>query len=254
MGVVIQSVARALHILNTLSDNPGGLTNREIAEIVGLNISTTHHLVNTLVSEGYVHRLDSGKYCLGHAVARLYDAYLSSISLHSHLHDALHKLAEVTKETAYLCIWHTGHALIQAIVEGSQAVRVGGLYVGFMGSTHMRASGKALMAYLDEEQLDAYLASADFAPLTTRSVSDPDRLRDQLREVVKQGYAIERGEFADGVNCVAAPVFSVEGAVVAVLTVSSPEERFVQKEVQLVNAVVQAAGNASRMLGYRPSK
>jgi IclR family acetate operon transcriptional repressor len=254
MGVVIQSVARALHILNTLSEHSGGLTNRETAEIVGLNVSTTHHLVNTLVSEGYIHRLDNGKYCLGHAIARLYGAYLSSISFHTHLHDELHKLAEVTKETSYLCVWHNGHALIQTIVEGSQAVRVGGLYVGFMGNTHMRASGKVLMAYLDEPQLDAYLATAEFVPLTARSVSDPERLRDQLREVLKQGYAVDRGEFADGVHCVAAPVFSVEGDVAAALTVSSPEGRFVQKEDQLVSEVVQAASHASRLLGYRPSK
>jgi DNA-binding IclR family transcriptional regulator len=251
MGVTIQSVVRALHILNTLAAYSDGLTNREIAEKVGLNVSTTHHLVNTLAAEGYVRRLDDSKYCLGHAVAPLYNAYLSNVSLHTHLYDALNKLAEVTKETAYLCVWHNGHALIQAIVEGTQAVRVGGLYVGFMGNTHLRASGKALLAYLDEQELEAYLTTADFTPLTARSVCDPEELREQLQEVVRRGYAIDRGEFADDVNCAATPVFSAEGAVVAVLAISAPERRFVQNEDQLVRAVVQAASNASHMLGYK---
>jgi DNA-binding IclR family transcriptional regulator len=254
VGVTIQSVVRALHILNTLAAYSDGLTNREIAEKVGLNVSTTHHLVNTLVAEGYVHHLDSSKYCLGHAVAPLYNAYLSNVSLHTHLYDALNKLAEVTKETAYLCVWHNGHALIQAIVEGTQAVRVGGLYVGFMGNTHLRASGKALLAYLDEEELETYLASADFAPLTARSVCDPEELRGQLKEIAKRGYAIDRSEFAEGVDCAAAPVFSGEGKVVAVLTISSPEQRFLQNEDRLVSAVVQAASDASRMLGYKSSE
>ena len=254
MGVIIQSVARSLHILNILAVYSDGLTNREIAEKVGLNVSTTHHLVNTLAAEGYVHRLDGGRCCLGHAVAPLYNAYLSNISLHTHLYDALNKLAEVTKETAYLCVWHNGHALIQAMVEGSQAVRVGGLYVGFMGNTHLRASGKALLAYLDEQELNAYLTTADFTPLTAKSVCDPEKLTEQLQEVVKRGYAVDRGEFADDVNCVAAPVFSAEGEVVAVLAISAPEQRFVRNEGQLVSAVIQAASNASRMLGYKSSE
>lgn len=254
MGVIIQSVTRALYILNILAAYSDGLTNREIAEKVGLNVSTTHHLVNTLAAEGYVHRLDGGKCYLGHAVAPLYNAYLSNISLHTHLYDALNKLAEVTKETTYLCVWHNGHALIQAMVEGSQAVRVGGLYVGFMGNTHLRASGKALLAYLDEQELDAYLTTAGFTPLTAKSVCDPEELTEQLQEVVKRGYAVDRGEFADDVNCAAAPIFSAEGEVVAVLSVSAPEQRFAQKEDQLVSAVVQAASNASRMLGYKSSE
>ena len=254
MGVTIQSVDRALHILNILAEYSDGLTKREIAEKVGLNVSTTHHLVNTLAAEGYVHRLDSAKYCLGHAIARLHSAYLSNISLHTHLYDALNKLAEVTKETAYLCVWQDGHALIQAIVEGSQAVRVGGLYVGFIGNTHLRASGKALLAYLDEQELDAYLTTADFSPLTARSTCDPEELRVQLQEVVKRGYAVDRGEFADDVNCAATPVFSADGEVVAVLAVSAPEQRFVRKEDQLISAVIHAASNASRMLGYKSSE
>jgi DNA-binding IclR family transcriptional regulator len=202
----------------------------------------------------YVHRLDGGRCCLGHAVAPLYNAYLSSVSLHTHLSNALNKLGEVTKETAYLCVWHNGHALIQAMVEGSQAVRVGGLYVGFMGNTHLRASGKALLAYLDKQELDAYLTTADFSPLTANSVCDPEELMEQLQEVVKRGYAVDRGEFAEDVNCAAAPVFSAEGKVVAVLAISAPRQRFVQKEDQLVGAVVQAASNASCMLGYKSSK
>jgi IclR family acetate operon transcriptional repressor len=90
--------------------------------------------------------------------------------------------------------------------------------------------------------------------LTAKSVCDPEELTEQLQEVVKRGYAVDKGEFADDVNCAAAPVFSAEGEVVAVLAISAPEQRFVQKEDQLVSAVVQAASNASRMLGYKSSE
>ena len=254
MGLVIQSVSRAINILNILAAHSDGLTNREIAEKMGLDVSTTHHLVNTLAVEGYVHHLDSSKYCLGHAIAHLHNAYLSNVNPNAHLCDALNKLAEITGETAYLCVWHNGHALIQGMVEGSQAVRVGGLYVGFIGNTHLRGSGKLLLAYRNEQELNAYLTTADFTPLTTKSVCDPRKLKEQLRGIVKRGYAVDRGEFADDVSCVAAPVFSAEGAVVAALAVSAPEQRFIRREEQLTSAVVQAASNASRMFGYKSSE
>ena len=254
MSVTIQAVDRALHILNLLAANPGGLTKREIAKQVSLNISTTHHLVNTLAAEGYVHRLDSSKYCLGHAIARLHSAYLSNVNPNAHLYDALNKLAEVTGETAYLCVWHNGHALIQGMVEGSHAVRVGGLYVGFIGNTHLRAAGKVLLAYLDEPELNAYLTTADFTPLTSKSVRDPERLKEQLREIAKRGYAVDRGEFADDVSCTAAPIFSAEGTVVAALGISAPDQRFVRLGDQLIKTVVQIASNASRMIGYKSSE
>lgn len=254
MGVTIQAVARALDILNVLATSPNGLTNREIAQQLHLNVSTTHHLVNTLVAKGYVHRCDGNKYCLGHAVAHLHKAYLGNVNPNAHLYDALNKLAEVTGETAYLCVWQDGHAVIQSIVEGSHAVRVGGLYVGYRDNTHFRSAGKVFLAYLSPQELDAYLKTADFTPLTAKSVPNAEKLKEQLRQVVRQGYAVDYGEFADDVCCVAAPVFSAEGTIVAALTVSAPEQRFLRTQEKLKNAVLHAASTASRMLGYKPNE
>src|SRR5947199_10837966 len=76
MPVRIQSVSRALRILDTLTQHPEGLGVVDIAKQLSLNVSTTHHLVNTLVDDDYVTQLDSGVYRLGRAVMPLYDAYM----------------------------------------------------------------------------------------------------------------------------------------------------------------------------------
>ncbi len=251
MTVIIQSVTRALRILDVLSAHPGGLSNRDISDKAELKVSTTHHLIGTLRTEGYVHRFDNGNYCLGQEIPRLYGDYLNTISPQTHLRDAVQTLAELSKETAYVCVWERGGAMIQAIIEGSQAVRVGGLYVGFMGSSHLRASGKVLLAHLDKHLLDVYLATADLTPLTAHSVCDVAVLRQQLTQVVERGFAIDREEFADSVSCVAAPVFSAHGKALAALTISAPTGRFIQNEDQLIAMVVRTAGNVSRMFGYK---
>lgn len=250
MGVIIQSVSRALRILDTISRYPDGLSIKEIANNVDLNVSTTHHLVGTLESEGCVVRLRNGKYCLGHTISRLYSNYIETTNLLNILREAVEELTEVTQETAYVCTWKNRSALIQVIVEGSQAVRVGGLYVGFMGNTHLRASGKALLAFIDEDELDHYISTADFSPLTANSIRSADQLHEQINGIREQGYAVDEGEFADEVNCVAAPVFTAGKKAIAVLTISAPAGRYIHNEKKYIDVVVQIAKNTSSILGY----
>lgn len=251
MSTLIQSVTRALRILDALATHPEGLSAKQIAEMVGLHASTTHHLVNTLVADDYV-LSGNGTYRLGHAIPRLYGAFLVAIKPDERLQEILYSLAKVTKETAYIGAWHNGDVVIQAIVEGKQAVRVGGLHVGYSGHTYARASGKAVLAYLSQRELDEYLASHSLTPLTPNTVRTEEDLRAELSQIAVRGYAIDREQFADGVCCIAAPVFSVGGKVEAVLTVSAPTGRFERNEEQLVNAVVEAANEASAILGFSP--
>lgn len=251
MADLIQSVTRALRILDTLAAHPEGLTVKEIAGHAQLNVSTTHHLVNTLKASGYVSGLGNGTYCLGSAIPRLYSAFLATMHSDKHLHEILQSLAKLTNETAYIGAWHNGEVVIEAIVEGSQALRVGGLYVGYSGYTHARATGKALLAYLNPQELDAYLASHRLVPVTPYTLQSEEELRAQLRLIAEQGFAVDREEFAEGVCCVAAPVFTAEGQAVAALTVSAPAWRFTQNEHQLVDLVVRAAHDASAAFGFR---
>jgi DNA-binding IclR family transcriptional regulator len=231
--------------------HPDGLSVREIAGQVGLKASTTHHLVNTLESENYVTRSSDGTCYLGHAVSRLYSAYLKTINQDRRLLDAVEDLAKVTQETAYVAGWQNGEATIQAIVEGSRAVRVSGIRVGYSDHTHARASGKVLLAYLSEQELDEYLSTHSIVPLTEHTVRTVEELKSQLKQVATQGYAIDCGEYAEDVRCVAAPVFSAQGKVVAALSISVPASRFPESEAQLIEAVCQVANTASFNFGYR---
>jgi DNA-binding IclR family transcriptional regulator len=249
----IQSVGRALRILQLLAAHPQGLTVREISKLAQLNVSTAHHLVNTLRAEGYVANFRDSSYRLGSAVARLYGGFVATIQPDPRLLDTLHWLATETRETAYVGFWHNDEVVIQAIVEGSQAVRVGGLHVGYSGHSHARASGKVLLAHLDGRQLEAYLATHSLVPLTPHTIRTEEALRAQLDQIRTQGYAVDLEEFAEGVCCVAAPVFSPEGLAAAALTVSAPSWRFARVERHLIDLVTRAARDGSPQAVRRPS-
>jgi DNA-binding IclR family transcriptional regulator len=254
MAVQIQSVARAMRILDTLTQHPEGLGVGDVARHLGLNASTTHHLLHTLIDSDYVLQLDSGLYRLGHAVPRLYEAYRVTQQPEARLLEILNRLVGETQETGYLAGWQDGDVSIQAIVEGSQQLRVGGLRVGYRGYTHTRGAGKALLAYLDPPQLEAYLAAHPMQRRTAHTVASKDALKAQLRQVVKQGFALDEEEFADGVGCVAAPIFSSGGQPRAAYSISAPVWRLMQNFKPYVAAVRQAAQDASSVLGYRPGE
>ena len=250
MPVRIQSVSRALRILDKLTQYPEGLGVVDIAKALALNTSTTHHLVSTLVEADYVAQLDNGLYRLGHAVARLYGSYKQVQQPEARLETVLNQLVSKIQETGYLAGWRGDEVVIQAIAEGSQQLRVGGLQVGFQGHTHARAAGKALLAYLSPKQLDAYLATHPMVRLTAHTLTSPAALKAQLRQVIKLGYALDEEEFTDGIGCVAAPIFAADGQAVAAYSISAPAWRLAQNFKPLVAAVREAASEASAILGH----
>ncbi len=253
MPVEIQSVTRALRILDTLAQFPNGLGVVEIARQVGLNVSTTHHLVNTLCAGSYAGRVDGGAYRLGHAVPRLYGAYLLTQQPEARLLEVLNGLVSATRETGYLVVWQDEDVVIQAIAEGSHQLRVGSLGVGYRGHAHARAAAKAVLAHLNAAQLDAYLDSHPLDRLTANTICDRAALKTHLRQVARQGYATDYEEFSIGISCLAAPIFSAAGKAVAALSMSAPEWRLTENFKLYVGAVTRSAQEASAILGYRPA-
>jgi IclR family acetate operon transcriptional repressor len=250
MAVIVQSVSRALRLLDILADHPHGLGLAEIARRSGLNVSTTHHLLHTLFVDHYVARLANGAYCLGHAVSRLYSAYAVAQQPDGRLLKVLSDLVTATQETSYLVGWQEENVVIQAIVEGSQQLRIGGLRVGYYGHTHARAAGKALLAYRDDEHIRRFLEKATLDRLTPHTLCDPQALRAELQQIAAQGFALDREEFTEGVGCVAAPIFAADGQAVAALSLSAPAWRLQQHMATLAAAVKQSAREASAILGH----
>lgn len=245
MATFVQSVSRALAILNVLAAHPAGLSVKEISQRAGLNVSTTHHLVNTLVADNYIHRTANGTCFLGLAVATLYGTLCQSMQPDARMQQALDSLARETRETTYINTWQNGEIVVQAIHESPQALRIGGLYIGFRGAAHARAGGKALLAYLSEPELQAYFAAHELHPVTANTIYQPEQVRQHLQQVAAQGYATDHEEFAEGACCVSAPVFTMDGKAVAALSVSVPAKRFADNEAQLIQAVVRAAREVS---------
>jgi IclR family acetate operon transcriptional repressor len=215
----VQSVERALAILETVADGPNGVSANEVALALDLRLPTTYHLLTTLVQAGYL-RKDGRIYLLDGKVSNLARALERNLQPDIVVQDAMHAIAARTGETAYISRWVGDEVTIVDVAEGTHAVRVAGVHVGLRGNSNARASGKVLLAFGPEERRRSYL-SQPLQALTPNTLTDPDDLEAAFRTIRTLGHAIDLEEFVLGVSCLAAPC----GGDLAI-TVTMPSGRF----------------------------
>jgi IclR family acetate operon transcriptional repressor len=238
----VQSLERALDLLELLADAPGEVTLTALSSASGLAPSTIHRLVGTLVARGYVRRLPTRRYVLAPRLLHLAERASQTLATLARPH--LAQLVDDIGETANLALLDGDHVVYAAQVPSRHSVRMF-TEVGRRVQVHSTGVGKVLLAGLAPAEARALLLRAGMPARTDRTVTDPEQLLGALPEIARQGFAVDDGEQEAGVRCLAVPVPAA--AVPAALSVSGPEGRLpldaVPRLVPLLTAA--AAGLAS---------
>lgn len=203
---LVQSVSRALRLLEEVGRSDRPLPVKVLARRAGLNLSTTYHLVRTLAYEGYLDRTAEGDYVIGSEVARRYRDLVGALRGAPEATAVLSHLAATTGHSAYLGRFVDGRMLVTALVEGPASPYLEDLEVGLPWAGHATAAGKALLATLPHQARRAYLGGPSLRPFTARTTTDPEQLEADLAEVRPGRTVVEHGEFREGVSCAAALV------------------------------------------------
>ncbi len=247
---ILLSLRRGLRVLEAIAISNGTATAKWLSQETGIKIGTCYHILRTLEDEGYVVRLPGSRFGLGSRVAFLHDNFRAHLAPSPELLDILSRLHAEVGETTYISGWYGDNIVLQRYLEGTNAVRVRSLEIGYAGFAHARASGKAILAFLAEERIRTYLAAHPMARRTANTITDADQFIEHLKQVAIQGYAVDLEEFADGVCCVSAPIFDRSAFPVGAYTISLPANRFEDSAKLLTSAVKQAAIQASVALGF----
>jgi DNA-binding IclR family transcriptional regulator len=220
---LVQSVARSIEILRSLTGATRGLGVTEVAERLGVAKPTAHALLRTLEADQLVAQdRATGKYRLGPALLELGNAYLETHELRARSIVWADSLATRTNEAVWVGVLNGDHVLVvHHAFRPEGAVQI--LEVGAVLPWHTCALGKAIVAHLPADDR-ARLLAGQLPVLTGGTITDPGRLADQLKDVLVIGYAVEDGEAAIGDAGVAAPVFDRDGVVGAIGLVG-PVER-----------------------------
>jgi len=245
-----KTVERALDILLAFLREGQELGITDLSRALRLPKGTVHRLVSTLAAKGFLAKNEAtGRYRLGLSVFRLGSTFLNQMEVREAALPVLHELARVTGETVNLNIARDRRRVCIEKVESSHDIRHF-VELGRPLPLYCGASGKVLLAFLPEEEIEAVIAEG-LRPLTSRTVTDPDRLRRELAEIRRRGYAVSRDERVEGASAVSAPIYDSAGRVVAGLTISGPTYRFTAERVaQFVKLVKQGAARISASLGY----
>lgn len=239
--VRIQSVTRATTLLTLVATKRTNGSGKALAEAAGLAVPTAHHLLATLVAEGFLAQDEHARYLLGPKVAVLAEALQRDLTPPSYLLTALHRLADATGETAYLAAWRQGEIHLLSAIEGHQPVRVS-VPASPYRDAHARASGKLFLAHLDADVRDAYLSAHPLRKLTSHTITARRRFVASLEEIRERGYALDDEEFQQGVSCISVPVIE-DDVIVAAYSLSIPTQRFREQTQALIDAALDAAAS-----------
>ncbi len=219
----VQSLDRGLAVIRAFGPERERLSLSEVARATGLTRAAARRFLLTLVKLGYV-RSDGREFSLRPKVLELGYAYLSGLALPEVAEPHLEELSEKLHESSSISVLDGGHIVYVARVATKRIMTVA-ISVGTRFPAYAASMGRVLLAGLPEDELDKYLAETTFEAFTPHTVTDPDQLREIIREAGRQGYSIVDQELEEGLRAIAAPIRDSSGAVTAAINVSAHASR-----------------------------
>jgi IclR family acetate operon transcriptional repressor len=249
----VQSLIRALAILDTLAETTEGMTLTDIAQVVGLAPSTAHRLLTTLESRRFVRYVNGdGLWQVGVQSFVVGQAFRRSRDVVTLSRPHMRQLMEATGETANLYIEEGGEAVCMAQIESPQVMRAIARPGGRV-KLHCSGAGKAILAHLPSPEVARILQAHGLPRATDKTLDTPNRLRADLDRVRERGFALDDEEHALGLRCVAAAILDEEGRPLGALSVSGPSARIDETTMTLIGGLVRrAAAAVIDQLGGRP--
>ncbi len=246
----VQSLNRALGLLQLLSEYSDGLSLAELAPLADLAPSTAHRLLSSLQALDFVSfEPESNKWFVGVAAFRVGAGYLRR---HDHIataREVMRQLVRQAGETSNLAVMRNQTLTFVGQIECEEAMRMA-VPLGARGPLHASAVGKSILAFLSQQEQTQVLNSIDYPPLTTKSHQNAKSLRKELQKVRAIGFAIDDEEQSDGLRCIGAPVFDEFGEPVFAISISGPTVRVTKQRVGgLARHVKDAARTITDRIG-----
>src|SRR5262249_8800243 len=239
----IQSVDRALYLLETIAEAGGEATLTELATRTGLNISTCHHLLATLIQPGFAAKVPGRRlYALGPGIVYLGHTCVE-VDLARRAQRYLEAINRATGETVHLAALHGDAVITLAVRESLHAVRVDTGKIGKLEAPHATSIGKAILAWLPEDEMRP-IPSHGMKRFTNNPITQFPAMIESLRVVRRNGYAIDREEFLPGVICVGAAIRDQAGTVIGAISASTPTMRASEEHVASMRDEIIAATRA----------
>lgn len=247
---MVNSVLKAIRIMSLFNASESRLSLAEISSRLDMPKSTAHNLLSTLLSEGYIERVDGDLYALSTAPLVLTQNIRVNVEIRDPAAPLLRKLADATRESVYLTVKDGDYALYIYAIESPQRL-LARTAVGDRVPLHCTSVGKAILAWLPQSEVNAIVERVGLPAFTTNTISDAEVLRQELARTRQRGYSIDTKEHEANTFCVGAPILDRRGRVIAACSISGADPDIVAGRLpDLSGQARTTAEEISRRMGY----
>ncbi|MBD7911308.1 MULTISPECIES: IclR family transcriptional regulator [Clostridium] len=223
---LVQSVERALDILDCLAENPKGCGIGELSKNLGLSKSTIHRLLTTLKYKEYVSQnIYNDKYELGIKVLNLSSSLINSMDLINIARPYIFEFVNKVDEVIHLCIPDESYLNIVYVDKISPENTARNITmsssIGKKAPIYCTASGKLLLSQYSDTEIKDLLKDVDFIKYTENTITDINVFLDEIHQIRKNLYAFDNVEYDTGVICIAVPIFDRTNKIIAATSLSS---------------------------------
>jgi IclR family KDG regulon transcriptional repressor len=251
MMAVVKSADRVIQILETIGLDSGGSTHRDLWEGLGIPKGSLSPLLSNLIERDYVtFDAASKRYRLGPRLLVLTGRYLSTIDLVRIGIPILRELVAEVNEDGELAVMKDTDILILHKEDCSRPFKYS-IAIGDRRPMHATAAGKAILAYLPDDELSRYLSLVRLAHITKNTITNRQTLLRGLKDIRSTGLAYGRDELYEGVSAIATPIFNLHRSIAGSIVVTLPSGRFKAERRRIIEPRLRrAAAEISRQLGF----
>lgn len=228
----MQSVKRIIKILDSFSLDEPELTLNKLTKKTGLPKPTVYRISEALYDANILSKDGStSKYRIGVKLFELGSLYLETLELRKLAFPEIEKLSKFTEESIHM-----------GVLDGNEVTSIEGLgsthnlqtklWIGKRSPIYCTSIGKAILAFLPVEKRENILNSIELKKFTKNTISKKEELREELKKIREQGFALDNEEHDEGIMCIGAPIFNNKNHVVASISISGPKIRMTTERME----------------------
>ncbi len=248
----MKSASRSLDILEYLANHPGGVNLTDLHQFLSIPLSSLHNIIMTMVQKGYLSRDENNlSYHLGPKIGQLASSYYDQIDLIRLADPYMHQMARLSGETSSLTVLRENFVVFihKVVGEGVQQLVNP---VGTMLSAHATGSGKVMLAYLPESEIDRLYPTDVLEKFSQNTISSKVVLKKELSKIAKNGCAFDHEESALGIWAVACCIRNRHGFPMASISIAGLHGRIkLKNSTEWINPLKEMTAELSYSLGFK---
>lgn len=248
-----KTVVKSMELLNLFIEH-SRLSLNEMVELSGIPKTSIHRMVGSLEGMDFLQKGEDGKYSLGLLFLQFGQLVAERLDIRQIALPAMTKLRDQVEEAVNLIIRDGKEAIYIEKLDTNHPVR---LYtkIGRRSPLYAGACSRIILSYIEEKERERYLQETELIPVGHGTITDKDRLRQELELAREKGYTISYSELENDTVSIAAPIFDHTGRLVAGISIAGPQVRFEKERIpDLIGHLLKTSEEISRELGWRGAK